>query len=194
MTNTEWTTLLQTGDPHAYGDLYRRYWKLLYTHARSRVDDDAAAQDIVQDVFVRVWQKRQRLSLTTSMEAFLLGCVKMQVLSYYKKEKVRQRVIERAMQQLDILLEAGTDPVREAELDRSLQLALEDVPEKMRQSFLLRCDNRSIREIAELLGIAEQTVSNNLHEVVIRLRKKITQEHPGEYLTCLGLFLSLLND
>ena len=189
MTNTEWISALQRGEPGAYAQLYEQHWKSMYKQALGRVEDDQVAQDIVQDVFVSLWQKRERLVISVSMEAFLAGCVKLQVLAYFKKEKVRLRVIEKAMQQMEILLD--TEVLPQAEMDRSLQRALKGMPENMRQSFLLRCDNRSIREIADILGIAEQTVSNNLNEVVKRLRKKIDHQPPGEYMTCLGILLSL---
>lgn len=192
MTNTEWIAALQRGDSRAYTLLYQRYWKSLYKQALSRVEEDQAAQDIVQDVFVSLWRKRERLAISVSMEAFLSGCVKLQVLAYFKKEKVRLRVIEKAMHQMETLLD--TEALPQAEIDRSLQRALSGMPENMRQSFLLRCDNRSIREIAEILGIAEQTVSNNLNEAVKRLRKKIAHEPPGEYLTCLGVIVSLYHN
>lgn len=192
MTNAEWITLLQQSGPRAFTLLYQRYWKLMYKHALSRVEDDDVAQDIVQEVFISLWQKRERLIISTSMEALLLGFVKIQVLAYFKQEKVRQRVIDKAIQQLETVMDA--EPISQTAVDEAIQHALADMPENMRQSFLLRCDNRSIREISEMLGIAEQTVSNNLNEVVRRLRKKMAQETPGEYLTCLSILFSLFHD
>lgn len=193
MTTEKSTSAFQLDDREAFTELYHRYWDLLYKHVLSRVADNAIAQDIVQDVFVSLWQKRQRLRVTTTIEAFLLGCAKMQVLSYFKTEKLRQQVIEKAMQQLDVFVD-DTDVVQLEVMEASLGRAVGDMPENMRQSFLLRCDNRSIREIADLLGIAEQTVSNNLNEAVKRLRKKMAQQPPSQYLTCLSTFLVLCNN
>lgn len=192
MTNTEWTIALQRGDKETFTLLYNRHWKALYKQALSRVKEESIAQDIIQDVFIGLWEKRERLVITTSVAAFLAGCVKVQVLAYYKKERVRQQLLEQAMEHIEQAMEM--EGIDQAKVDRSLQEALTDIPEKMKQSFLLRCDNRSIREIAEILGIAEQSVSNNLHEVVKRLRRKIVQQYPGEYLTCLTALLSLVKN
>ncbi|RQP18564.1 MAG: sigma-70 family RNA polymerase sigma factor [Parapedobacter sp.] len=193
MTEVALIDALRLGTPKAYDLLYDRYWKILYQKAYSRVADEDAAKDIVQDVFISVWQKRENLLIRTSLEQFLLGAIKYQVLNHFRSERVKQHVIDLALAKMELFVTDEHDRVSRDVLEAALDNGLYDMPENMKQSFLLRCDNLSIKEIAEKLGLAEQTVSNNLSEAVRRLRQKLSHQHRGEFLIGLSVFLSLVN-
>ncbi|MBK1438891.1 sigma-70 family RNA polymerase sigma factor [Parapedobacter sp. ISTM3] len=184
---------LRLGTPEAYSQLYDRYWKMLYKKAYSRVADEDAAKDIVQDIFISLWQKREELLIRTSLDQFLLGAVKLRVLNHFRSERVKQRAIDQALSRMELFVPEEHDRVSRDVLEAALDEALHGMPENMKQSFLLRCDNLSIREIAEKLGLAEQTVSNNLSEAIKRLKQKLSHQHQGEFLIGLSLFLSLIH-
>lgn len=193
MTEVALIDALRAGVPKAYDLLYDRYWRMLYKKAYSRVLDEDVAKDIVQDVFISVWQKHENLVIQTSLEQFLLGAIKFQVLNYFRSERVKQRVIDLAMAKMELFVANEHDRVSRDVLEAALDNALHDMPENMKQSFLLRCDNMTVKEIAEKLGLAEQTVSNNLSEAVKRLRQKLSRQHQGEFLIGMSLFISLIN-
>ncbi|MFC7523194.1 RNA polymerase sigma factor [Parapedobacter sp. GCM10030251] len=193
MTESALIDALRSGTPDAYEQLYHRYWKLLYKIAYSRVPDEDAAKDIVQNVLISIWQNRKSLRVRTTLEQFLRGAVKLQTLNHFRSERVKQHVIDLAMAQMELVVEPESDPLSRHVLEQSLDIALHGMPENMKQSFLLRCENRSIKEIAEKLGLAEQTVSNHISEAVRRLRQKLTKHHQGELLLGLSLFLSLVH-
>ncbi|WP_090602361.1 RNA polymerase sigma factor [Parapedobacter koreensis] len=193
MTEEALIDALRTGIPKAYELLYDRYWQMLYKKTYSRVADEDVAKDIVQNVFISVWQKRESLLIRTSLEQFLLGAVKFQVLNHFRSERVKQHVIDQAVAKMEPFTTDDHDRVSRDVLEATLDNALHGMPENMKQSFLLRCDNLSIKEIAEKLGLAEQTVSNNLSEAVQRLKKKVSHQQHGEFLIGLSLFLSLIN-
>lgn len=192
MTESALIDALRSGIPDAYEQLYLRYWKMLYKTAYSRVPDEDAAKDIVQNVLISIWQNRKSLRVHATLEQFLRGAVKLQTLNHFRSERVKQHVIDLAMAQMELVAEPESDPLSRHVLEQSLDIALHGMPENMKQSFLLRCENRSIKEIAEKLGLAEQTVSNHISEAVRRLRQKLTKHHQGELLLGLSLFLSLV--
>lgn len=186
MTEVALIHALKTGLSSAYDILYHRYWRMLYKQAYSRVMDEEAAKDIVQNVFISIWQKRESLTVRTSLEQFLQGAVKFQVLNHFRSERVKQRVIDLALAKTALVATEDQDHASREMMEVALDNALQDMPENMKQSFLLRCDNRSIKDIAKMLGLAEQTVSNNLSEVVKRLRQKLAHGQQG------GLLIGLL--
>lgn len=194
MTEVTFIEQLRAGHPGAYDQLYHSYWKLLYKKAYSRVLDEAAAKDIIQEVFISIWQRRRELTINTSLEQFLVGAVRLQVLNYFRSEQVKQRALDRAMQHMQAVYDDGSLAVSRAAMEIALDEALQDIPENMKQSFLLRCDNLSIREIAKRLGLAEQTVSNHIGEVVKRMKRKLAhREQPDEFLMSIALFLALVH-
>ncbi len=193
MTEVTFIDQLRAGHPGAYDRLYHSYWKLLYKKAYSRVLDEAAAKDIIQEVFISIWQRRRDLAINTSLEQFLLGAVRLQVLNHFRSEQVKRRALDQAMLHMQAVQEDGSLAVSRAAMEVALDEALQDIPENMKQTFLLRCDNLSIRDIANRLGLAEQTVSNHIGEVVKRMKRKLAQrEQPDEFLLSIALFLALV--
>lgn len=192
MTESALIDALRSGTPSAYEQLYDQYWKLLYRVAYSRVLDEDAAKDIVQNVLISIWQNRKSLQVLTTLEQFLRGAIKFQTLNHFRSERVKQRVIDLAMARMEVTVEQEHDVLSRDVMEQSLDNALYGMPENMKQSFLLRCENQSIKEIAATLGLAEQTVSNNISEAVRRLRQKLSSQHHGEFMLSLSLFLSLL--
>ncbi len=94
---------LKKGDPLAFDYLYERYWKMLFSIACRRTDDEETAKDIVQNVFISVWQKRESLELRTNIEYFLLGAVRFQVFKHFRSESVKQRVLQEGIKKMEEL-------------------------------------------------------------------------------------------
>ncbi len=193
MTEPHLIDALRSGTPSAYEQLYDQYWELLYRVAYSRTTDEDTAKDIVQNVLVGIWQNRKSLQVQTTLEQFLRGAVKFQTLNHFRSERVKQRVIDLAMSRMELTVEPESDSISRDVLEESLDKALYGMPENMKQAFLLRCENQSIKEIAEKLGLAEQTVSNNISEAVRRLRHKLSDQHHEEFLVGFLIFMSLLH-
>ncbi|MBK1438880.1 sigma-70 family RNA polymerase sigma factor [Parapedobacter sp. ISTM3] len=193
MTDAALVKSLKQGEPEAYRLLYDRYWKLLYSKALSRVVDEEAAQDIVQHIFISIWDNRENLEIHTTLSGFLQNAVKYQVFNHFRSTRITRRVLDQAAYEVKQILEEADVLQSQEVLEQSLTRALEGMPETIRQTFLLRRDNVSIKEISARLNLAEQTVSNHLTEAIRRLRKKLTnQSISDEYL--FALFLLLLNN
>lgn len=177
--------LLSEGNEQAYIVIYNRYAPLLYIHAGRMLSDTGLAQDVVHDLFAAVWDKREQLNIAVSLKAYLYKSIRNRVLDLFAKDKVR-------LDYRNNLLQKG-EPVEEVE-DKYQYRELEDIidselgrlPEQMRKVFLLsRVNEKSYKEIAEELQIAEGTVKKQIYMALKRLRQRI--------IYFIALILSILN-
>lgn len=191
------TTLLdqlRRGSAQAYTVLFERYWKLLYAVAYRRVQDDDLAQDIVQEVFMRVWDKREKLAIEPAyVEYYLLKAVKHRVINHFASQRAKVGALEQVMRRMGDLSTTAYEPSRYLELERFLDEQVEQLPETMRAVFLLRSDHHSIGAIAKKLNIAEQTVKNHLTEAAHRLRKSLLKKFSDEEFAGLVIIAALLS-
>jgi RNA polymerase sigma factor (sigma-70 family) len=183
--------LLKDDNAAAFNNIYNLYWKSLYQAAYSRVNDEDVAKDIVQNVFIEIWQKRDTLQITTTLKQYLHGAVKMKVLHHYRSETIKQQALDNALDRITHLLHSSPNLSAYFDLERIISEEVEGMPQNMKNSFLLRSDSQSVKEIASSLDLAEQTVSNNITEALKRLKKRIRLEYPERYVGCF-LFIAVL--
>lgn len=79
---------LQRGEHNAFDILFDRYWQPLYQTARARLNDSDMAQDIVQEIFIKIWQRRTELQIKGPLENYLRSAVRLNVISHYRSAKV----------------------------------------------------------------------------------------------------------
>lgn len=163
--------LVRKGDLQAYGEIYERYWETLYESAYWRLYDKSAAKDIVQEVFIFCWQKREQIQITESVAAYLRIAVKFRVLNHLKSEQAREKYRLLAGRELPEITHSTEESIASADLQASYQRELQRLPEKMRQLFIDSRDHGlSVREIAEKHALSEQTVKNQLSTALKKLR------------------------
>ncbi|MFC3198759.1 sigma-70 family RNA polymerase sigma factor [Parapedobacter deserti] len=186
-----WEAVRKNDDRKLFGRLYRRHWEKLYALAWTRTKDEAVAQDIVQDVFVNLWERRKDIVIQTSIVQYLTGALKYRLIDYFHSEQVRLRVFDHVMAQMDTLMGQPDSVWSHQEVETIFDDELQRMPENMRKSFLLRLDNQSTPDIARRLNLAEQTVSNLLTEATKRLRKNLPHRFRGN--TAPWVVMVLLN-
>lgn len=172
-TDTELIQLLQAGDDRAFSVIYERFWPLLYRHARRFLYDDDEARDVIQEVFLLLWEKSADTGIGVSLSAYLFAAVKNRALNVIARSKVREDYAAsfgRYMEQAT----AGTDHrVRSRELAGLIEAEIEALPPKMREAFLLSREDRfTYREIAEQLNVAENTIRKQVSQAIRKLRAK----------------------
>jgi len=182
-TDEELAAMLTSGSEAAFDLIYERYWKKLYNEAFKRINDSADSEEIVQDIFIDLWNKRSDRQID-NLRGYLLGAVRYQVYAVYHRRKNLPAFEE----PLDYMAfssdDADSDYLRD-ELLSSIRLWLETQPEKRREIFRLRfLEGLSTLEIAEQLDISRKTVQNQLNTSQQSLRESI-----GRLLTLLILFL-----
>lgn len=160
------------GDVAAYAELYERYWETLFETAYWHLYDKAAAKDIVQEVFVYCWQKREQIRINESVVAYFRAAVRFKVLNYLKSETVRERYQLLAGRTLPVVSYNINDHMAMADLQASYRRELERLPDKMREVFIdSRHHGLTIEEIAQKRAISPQTVKNQLSSALKKLRQ-----------------------
>lgn len=171
-------------DEKAFRVTYDQYWSKLFYYALNVLDDKTVCEDIVQEVFVSLWQKSDSLKIN-KLDAYLFQSVKFQIFKHLRNGKIAQRHLERIS-----FLEAHNDTEEQLiadELESELIMVIERLPERCRQIFLLsRFEHRSNQEIALQLGLSVQTVKNQISKALTFLREEISAD------TSFVLFLFLL--
>lgn len=160
--------LLATDDRVAFAELYRRYWKPLFITAASILQDRSTAGDIVQEVFISLWQRRLELKVRTPF-AYLQQAVRFQVFKAIRAGKTDADFQKRLSEvSRDILTE---DPLLFKELQHLLEAVISSLPEDQRTIFRMnRDENLTYKEIADKLGISVKTVEKKMSRSLRHLR------------------------
>ena len=179
----EWSEFSKVGlladeGVQAFEKVFTDWFGHLYAYAMSVVKDEETAEEVVQKVFCRIWEKRERLEVHTSLKAYLYGCVYHECVNWMRREKRRRDYRSGVMGRLGS--EAGKSPdnafdrVEARELEQRLQRALDELPEQCRAIFeLSRFSGLKYREIADQLGISVKTVEAQMGKALKLLRCKL---------------------
>ncbi|TDB65953.1 RNA polymerase sigma factor [Arundinibacter roseus] len=172
-------------DELAFGEVYNRYFRLLFNYTYEKVSDQFTAQEIVQELFVSLWQQRAR-STIQALRPYLFACAKNQVISFYRKEYTRQKHIQAWGNLGAGTAEAGDQLVLTDDLQHRYEEGLRQLPDKCREVFWLSRQGFSHREIGEKLHISEKTVEQHITKA-LRFLKIHLKEHllDGFYLLIL---------
>lgn len=163
-------------DLYAYELLFRRYYPVLHRYAFSLVRNDIVAEEIAQDIFLYLWEKRKQIDLRASLKAYLFSSVRNKSINYIKIE------LPRLQATVDVSEMVGlSDPVMEindeARLKAKIQYAIDQLPQKCRDIFVLsRYGGLTNAEIAEDLEISIKTVENQMTIALKKLRESLWEE------------------
>lgn len=165
--------LIKEDDQRAFKEMYERFFAQLYLQAQRRLRDREAAQDIVQDLFTHIWEKRKELEISVGVSAYLYTAVRNRVIDHLARlDRQQDHSVE-----LRLLLNinpAATDRrVRERQLAEIIRSEIEQLPPQVRKVFeLSRNGNLSHAEIGASLHISEQTVRGYVKSALRSLRVK----------------------
>ena len=166
---------IKNGDESYFRLVFNDYYKPLVKFAVSYLNSRNDAEDVVQSVFIQLWEKADQLESIESFDAYLFKCVKNQCLNRLKKLKVEDQY---HLLMAEGLLNAQVDDGRMSPaLQNRLQEAIEQLPEGIRKIIQLKyIENLKITEISEFLKISENTVKTQLKRGKQKLREglKIT--------------------
>lgn len=169
---------MQNDDPHAFQTLFNLYWKDLYKTAYNRLRSQSEAEDLVQDIFADIWERRYSLEITTSLNNYLQRSLKFRIIRMLSRANLHKKALGHLLYQMTEMETTILDVLTTSDVERTLSQAIHSFPDNMKNIFLLRSEDYSIKEIAEALGLAEQTVKNNVTESLRRLKLVLAKEHP----------------
>ena len=164
-----------------FEDIFRQYYSPLCNYASKIVHDDVIAEDIVQVLFIQLWENK-KLENVEKIERFLLKAVKFKSIDYLRTKKVTTEVL---IEEIEDNRNIGE--LKEEEIEPLLHYYASKLPKKTREVFLLsRRSGLSYKEIAEEQGISVKTVENQMGKALKTMRKLLKEQ---DYL----LLILLLN-
>jgi RNA polymerase sigma-70 factor (family 1) len=169
--------LLRENNQVALKHIYNKYWKCLYLSAYSILREDAAAQDIVQDVLFQLWIRRNEAVVVT-LKPYLFTAIRYKVLTYIKSAPNRKVFVEPG--ELEMLAGKSelNDRLNETDINNLLDQGIAVLPERCKQVFIMsRKEYLSNKEIAEKLNITVKAVESQITLALKQLRVSL-----GEFL------------
>jgi len=153
-----------------FSELFKQYYEELCRFVFPVVKDKDAAEDVVQDVFVKIWTRREELEITTTYKAYLFKAVVFRGLDYLRKQKTVGKVKEELKIVHNQSQQETYFSVEEKELIAAIDAGIDHMPENMRIIFQLsRFSSLKNREIAEQLNISIKTVESNVSKALKQL-------------------------
>ncbi|SKB49365.1 RNA polymerase sigma-70 factor, ECF subfamily [Sphingobacterium nematocida] len=159
---------LRDGSQEALLAIYDRYYDKLFFYASKGLSDKFIIEDLLQDTFTYIWEKRTKLILTHSLSTYLHTIVKYKVFQQIKNTLNREEGLSRFGEHLQQTKELTPHQLLEnKEALKFLYFKLDELPEKCKEVFILsRIDRLSHKEIADKLGISTKTVENHITKAV----------------------------
>lgn len=172
---------LASNDATGLRELFDRHYRTLYAVAHKILGDPGRSEDIAQNVFIKVWEKRAEISVETSVIAYLRRMTINEALQERRKVKRRMELSENIrIEEHDFI--TGEDLSIAGEAGDQAAAAIAKLPEKCREVFeLSRFQNLTYREISETLDISKKTVENHMGKA-LRLLRVALKEYISMFL------------
>ena len=164
---------LKSGDKRALTTLYNEYWKPLYLSSYNLLRDKEICEEIIQDVFIDIWNRRRELEIKLSIKSYLYSCVRYKVFSEFKKSKVLRIELFENIQERTNTTTPESEILHE-ELKMQIKMVVENLPEKCKRVYKLsRNQQLTHKEISEQLNISTKTVENHITNALNMLRASL---------------------
>ncbi|MDB5086383.1 MAG: polymerase sigma-70 factor [Mucilaginibacter sp.] len=180
MENSESTVinLIKEGNERAFEKVFREYFKSLHAYAYIFIKDDEQAEEIVQNIFCRIWEKREQLKTDGSLKAYLYRSIHNESVNYLKHQKTRA-AFQLHYSNEDQTTGEASEKIMAAELDGHIQKALNELPLQCRIIFQLsRFENLKYKQIADQLNLSVKTVESQMGKALKVLRLKLAEFLP----------------
>jgi RNA polymerase sigma-70 factor (ECF subfamily) len=165
---------LQSGSEAAYQQLFDMYYRKLVVFALKYVGDPEVAKDLVQDLFLRMYEARREVRIQSSLPSYLYSALRNKCLNHMKQKTVREKntfLNPAAEPEGDVDLEEKMDAV---ELEAKIFELVSRLPDKCRKIFLMsRVDGKRNREIADELNLSVRTVETQISKALRSLRNSL---------------------
>jgi len=170
---------IRMGDEHAFAEIFRAYHAGLCSFVYARVGSASVAEELVMDVFRRVWEHRARLVIRSSVRSYLFSAAEHAATSHLRHRRVEATLVRDVEARARSIPALGTShPTPEvvaerAELSSAIARAADELPDRCRAVFLLWQRQLSYAEIAQALGVSIKTVENQLGRALRVLRARL---------------------
>lgn len=170
--------LIARGDERAFEILYNQYRPKLFSAALLLTRNPDQAAELIQDVFLKIWMKRDQLHLIQSMEAYLFVSMRNEAYNWFSREAKRRKLVDADIGVRDVPVSIADDYILSREMAALLETGIRLLPEKQQQVFrMIRIEGMNKNEVASTLGIEVNTVRTHLGRAVKSLRAWIISQN-----------------
>ena len=163
---------LKMDDETALSAIYKKYWEQLYLSAYHVLKDSQACEDIIQELFIKLWNNRYSITINVSLKAYLYACIRYEVYRQIKTGMLRGGIYDDVLERIHT--PAAYDNIEYKELTEQVSSVVNTLPDKCREVYKLsREECLSHKEIASQLNISTKTVENHLTKALRQLRTSI---------------------
>lgn len=175
-----WFKEIRQGSKKSFQNLFRSYYNPLTRFAYRYVKSGFIAEEIVQDIFLKVWEKKEELEIEGKVRTYLFRSVHNRIMDYRRNEDTRDAYIrEYAAQKNDSLQPENVEITEKSEIEREAEKAVEELPEKLKMTFKMnKVEGLTYQEIAEILNISPKTVESRMSKALDYLRSRLVKYLP----------------
>ena len=164
------------GDDVAFDEIYFKYSKKLYYFGLGLLKDPEYSREMVQDVFVTLWEKRENVNPDLNFENYLLTIAYNSIRKFFRKRSIEHKVKNYLLKNSPELVENTDDSLIYEELYALASESIDKMPQKRKTVYKLsRQEGMSIREIAGKLSISTRTAENHLAQALKYLKKEMAK-------------------
>ena len=173
----EWIAGVQEGNERAFEQMFDAFYERLCAFAAGIVGSRDEARQVVHDVFLKIWQRREEWAVRRSLKAYLYQATRNQALNYAERSDRRQAVeqtMEDSNKPVRRTKHTAEDQFRQTELAESIWAAIDRLPERRRTAFILhRQHDMTYSDVAEVMGISKKTVEHQMGHALKTLRDEL---------------------
>lgn len=177
---------LKEGNPFAYEELFKQTFPRMQSYCRLFIHDHAQVNDLVQECFIRLWEKRTTIKITHSVESLLFVMLRNRCLNFLRDQKLHnienntQPIGESEIQHLYQLDFLGEEEMSlEEQLIAAIRQLVEKLPEKRKIVFTkAKIEGKKNKDIANELGISVKAVEKHLHQAKEQIRNEMQLKFP----------------
>lgn len=165
---------LKRGEESAYEMLFKEYYQLLVIFANKYLFDIEASKELVQDLFVHIYDKREKIEINSSLKSYLFRSVHNRSLNMIHAQKIKNKYAEHIGKRTAANENNIEKEMNKTELEHAIYQAIGELPPKCRDIFKLnRFEGLSNSEIAEKLKLSKRTVETQISKALKILRVKL---------------------
>ncbi|MFW0718279.1 RNA polymerase sigma factor [Pedobacter sp. N23S346] len=167
---------LKNDDPFAMEQIFNAHWEKVFDSAFKKLGDEAIAQDITQEIFISLWEKRKKLEVTGDLSGYLYGAVKHRIVDYYRSNAVKDiHRSEFAILMNQKRMNTADENLILQDTAQEVEAAMQRLPERMRLVISMsREQDKTVKEIAGELNVSVQTVKNQITAAMKLLRENLS--------------------
>ncbi|CAM3816999.1 RNA polymerase sigma-70 factor [Mucilaginibacter galii] len=178
--------LLCEGDKEAFDQIYNLYWKRLFLYVVKVIKDSEAAEDIVQEIFVSLWLRRQEITEQRTLSGYLFTAARFKGINYVQDQLKKGKHADSLINHFNASQDGLDDLMEAKELNLIINKEIEKLPPKMRDVFVLsRRDQLSHKEISEKLQISDKTVKKQINNALKHFKLVLSRDA----ILCVGLVI-----